>query len=99
PEAFPLLYRDRPMTAQDAAVIEELLDALRTAGLSDAEAAVSYGALVGCLDGMLLARYLTSYDAGDVWRAGARHLDPKRYPAYAAVAPHAAEVSGPAIFE
>jgi AcrR family transcriptional regulator len=99
PESFPLLYRDRPMTARDADVVEELLDALRTAGLSEEQAAVSYGALVGCLDGMLLARYLTSYDAAEVWRHGARTLDAARYPRYLEVAPHAAEVGGPAIFE
>jgi hypothetical protein len=85
------------MTPADAEVVEELLDALCTAGLPPAEAAVAYGALVGCLDGMLLAGYVTAASSED-WRDRARSFDPERYPRYAQIAPYAAGVSGPAIF-
>jgi AcrR family transcriptional regulator len=98
PSAFALIYRFRRFTDTDLAVVEELMDALTVSGLDPPDVAVAYNALVGCLDGMLLAGYLTSYSAREVWEAGQAFADPHRFPRYREVAPHAAQLAGADIF-
>src|SRR5262245_41685482 len=99
PNAFPLIYRARPWTSLDFEVLEETFDALAAAGLDPAQAALAYSSMIGALDGMLFAGYLTTYNARETWLRGRREADPQRFPRYRAAASEAAKLRGADIFE
>lgn len=99
PQAFPLVYRFRPETQEGVAVVEGMLEAFGVAGLDAAGAALAYCTLIGCLDGMLLAGYLTTYAGGVAWSRAAALVDAGRFPRYRAAAAQAAGLSGADIFE
>jgi AcrR family transcriptional regulator len=99
PQAFPLVYRFRPSTTEGVAIVEGMLEAFGIAGLDERGAALAYCTLIGCLDGMLLAGYLTTYAGGVAWSRAAAFVDASRFPRYQAAAAHAAELTGAGIFE
>jgi AcrR family transcriptional regulator len=99
PNAFPLIYRARRWASEDFEILEETFDALAAAGLDPKEAALAYSSMIGALDGMLFAGYLTTYDARGVWQRGRAAADPKRFPHYRAAAAEAAKLRGADIFE
>jgi AcrR family transcriptional regulator len=99
PQAFPLVYRFRPDTREGVAIVEAMLEAFGIAGLDSAGAALAYCTLIGCLDGMLLAGYLTTYAGGLAWSRAAPLVDADRFPRYRSAAAHAAGLSGAEIFE
>jgi AcrR family transcriptional regulator len=98
PGGFQLLYGRRDWVPQDAAPIEEILAALRDAGLPPDRSLLAYQTLVLLLDGVLLARYGEDSLAG-AWRAGAARADAGAFPRYAEAAPHGAELTVRGVFD
>src|SRR5262249_58414811 len=84
PRAFPLVYRVTASSRGGVPAVEGMLAAFGMAGLDPAQAARAYVTLIGCLDGMLLAGYLTTYAGGAAWRRAARSVDSSRFPLYRA---------------
>jgi AcrR family transcriptional regulator len=97
PRAFPLVYRP-DAGEQVARTTEELLDALRTAGLDEAGAALAYQTLVSFLDGALLQWPPVSYRAAEGWAQIAASVDRERYPRTAEIAPYAAGLDRDEVF-
>jgi AcrR family transcriptional regulator len=94
PRAFPLVYRPRLATHAVRDLTEELLDALREAGLDERGAVLAYEAIVVLVDSALLGRSSWSDAALQrAWREGAAEVDRARFPTYAAVARHGATLT------
>lgn len=98
PGGFQLIYRRRDWVPQDAAPIEEILDALREAGLPPARALLAYQTLVLLLDGVLLARYGEDSLAA-AWRLAASIVDGDEFPRYAEAARHGDELTVRGVFD
>jgi TetR/AcrR family tetracycline transcriptional repressor len=88
PRAFPLVFRSGA-PERVLPVTEELIDALRTAGFDESEAALAYQTLVFLLDAPLLAWPSSPPAVG--WRRGAERVPRERFPRYHEVARHAHE--------
>lgn len=99
PGGFPLLYRRRAFASEEFAPVEEILDALREAGLPPERAVLAYHALVWMLDGILLAATYGDEPFSDAWLKGTAHVDPAEYPRFVEAAPLAARVTPRQIFE
>lgn len=99
PGGFPLLYKRRDWARQDFAPIEEILDALRQAGLSPERSVLAYHALVWMLDGILLATSYGDDPISDAWLHGVELVDASSFPRFVEAAPHAARVTARQIFE
>ena len=99
PGGFPLLYARRDWARQEFEPIEEILDALREAGLPPARAALVYQTLVWLLDGILLSSGYTEEPIRRVWEHGLEIVDRDAFPRYVEAAPHAAKISGRKIFD
>jgi AcrR family transcriptional regulator len=99
PGGFLLIYRRRDFTPEELAPIEELLGALREAGLSPARSVLAYHVLVWMLDGILLASSYGDAPVNEVWARTAEEVDLAGFPRLAEAAPHAAQVTARQIFE
>lgn len=99
PGGFRILYARRDRTAEDLAPIEELLDALRAAGLPPERSVLAYHVLVWMLDGILLASSYGDAPVNEVWLRTAEQVDPAAFPRLVEAAPHAARVTARQIFE
>lgn len=99
PGGFPLLYRRRDWAAQDFPPIEEILGALRAAGLSPENAVLAYHAIVWMLDGILLASTYGDEPVASAWAGMAADVDPGTYPRFVEAVPHAVRVTPRRIFE
>ncbi len=99
PGGFQLLYAQRSWARREFEPIEELLDALRAAGLPPERSILAYHTLVWMLDGILLSRGYRDDPVSGVWRRGVELVDPAAYPRYVEAAPYAASLSGRAIFD
>lgn len=99
PGGFVLIYRRRDSTPEELAPIEELLGALRDAGLPPERSVLAYHALVWMLDGILLASSYGDAPVNEVWLRAARRVEPAAYPQLVEAAPHAARITARQIFE
>jgi len=94
PRSFPLVYRPGHGSHAVTLLTEELMDALRTAGFDEREAALAYQTIVVLVDGALLGRGpATDRDLQRAWKRAARAIDPERYPRFAEIAPQAATLT------
>ena len=94
PRAFPLVYRSGLSTDAVSLLTEELIDALRSAGFTASEAALAYQTVIVLVDAALLGR--GSWREDDLhagWERAATALDPKTFPRFREIAPHAARLS------
>lgn len=99
PGGFPLIYRRRDWASQEFEPIEEILDALRVAGLPPERAVLAYHALVWMLDGILLAATYGDEPFSDAWLRGVERVDPAAYPRFVEAAPLSARVTPRQIFD
>lgn len=99
PGGFLLIYRRRDFIPEELAPIEELLGALRDAGLPPERSVLAYHVLVWMLDGILLASSYGDAPVNEVWARTAEAVDPGDFPRLAEAAPHAAQVTARQIFE
>jgi Tetracyclin repressor-like, C-terminal domain len=94
PRAFPLVYRTGYSSDAVQQLTEEMLDALRAAGLEARAAALAYQTVVILIDSALLAVGGTTDRARQAaWRRAAKATDPGRFPHFAEVAPQAATLT------
>lgn len=98
PGGFRIIYRRRAFAIEEVAPIEELLAALREAGLPPERAVLAYHVLVWMLDGILLASSYGEVPVNEVWVRTVEGLDPAAYPRLVEAAPHAARVTSRQIF-
>ena len=99
PGGFPLLYARRDWARQDFEPIEEILDALREAGLSPARALLAYQTLVWLLDGILLGAGYSDEPVKRAWRHGLEVVDRDAFPRYVEAAPHVERLTSKKIFD
>jgi AcrR family transcriptional regulator len=99
PGGFPLLYKRRGWASEEFQPVEEILDALRGAGLRPERAVLAYHALVWMLDGILLAANYGDEPFSDGWVRGAQVVDPAAYPRLVEAAPYSAQVTPRQIFD
>lgn len=100
PRGFPLVYRSGLRTDAVRLLTEELLDALRTAGFDEREAARAYLSVIVLVDAALLGRSgWTDDDLHEAWSHGAAIADRERFPRFSEVAPHAATLTWDEILE
>lgn len=99
PGGFHLLYAKRDWARREFAPVEEILGALRSAGLPLADTVLAYHALVWMLDGILLASSYGDAPVNEVWLRGVPLVDPDEYPRFVEAAPQAATVTARQIFE
>jgi AcrR family transcriptional regulator len=100
PRAFPLIFRSGLQTDRVRVLTEEMLDALRTAGFDERGTAEAYQAFVVLLDSALIGRsQWTDAELQAAWRRGAAAVDASVYPRFAEVAPRAAELTWPVMFD
>lgn len=99
PGGFPLLYTRRDWAREEFEPIEEILDALREAGLPPARAALVYQTLVWLLDGILLSSGYSDEPVRQAWLHGLEIVDHDAFPRYVEAAPHAAKISGKRVFD
>ncbi len=91
PRAFPLVYRTGLRTDAVRLLTEEMLDALRIAGFDERGAALAYQSLITLVDAALLGRSSwTDEDLHAGWSRAAALSDPRTYPRFSEIAPHAA---------
>lgn len=94
PRSFPLVYRPSHGSHAVTLLTEELMDALRTGGFDERDAALAYQTIVVLVDGALLGRGpATDRDLQRAWKRAAKAVDPDRYPRFAEVAPQAATLT------
>jgi predicted RNA-binding protein associated with RNAse of E/G family len=92
----------RPGHGSEAVTLltDELLDALRSGGFDERDAALAYQTIVVLVDGALLGRGpSTDKDLQRAWKRAARAIDAERYPRFAEVAPQAATLTWREIIE
>ena len=99
PGAFLLIYRRRDFTPEELAPIEELLEALRAAGLPPERSVLAYHVLVWMLDGILLAASYGDAPVNEVWSRTVETVEAADFPRLVEAAPHAAQVTARQIFE
>lgn len=94
PRSFPLVYRPSHGSHAVTLLTEELMDALRSGGFDEREAALAYQTIVVLVDGALLGRGpATDGDLQRAWKGVERSIDPERYPRVAETAPQAATLT------
>ena len=94
PRGFPLVYRTGYSSAAVQQLTEEMLDALRTAGLEARAAVLAYQTVVILIDSALLAVGGTTDRARQAaWRRAAKATDPGSFPRFAEAAPQAATLT------
>jgi AcrR family transcriptional regulator len=99
PGGFFLIYRRRDQAPEELAPIEELLAALRDAGLPPERSVLAYHVLVWMLDGILLAGSYGDEPVNEVWLRTAEGVRDGAFPRLVEAAPHAARVTARQIFE
>lgn len=99
PGGFFLIYRRRDQTPEELPPIEELLAALRDAGLPPERSVLAYHVLVWMLDGILLAGSYGDDPVNEVWLRTAEGVRDGTFPRLVEAAPHAARVTARQIFE
>ena len=98
PGGFPLLYARRDWTREEFAPLEEILSALRSAGMPAERAVLAYHAIVWMLDGILLASRYGDEPVNQAWLRGVAEIDPQQFPRFVEAAPLAAQVTARQIF-
>jgi AcrR family transcriptional regulator len=94
PRAFPLVFRGSLRTDAVRLLTEELLDALRSAGLDPQATALAYQTVITLVDAALLGRSSwTDEQLEAAWLAGAAVVDVERFPRFGEVAPFAARLT------
>jgi AcrR family transcriptional regulator len=98
PNAFPLLYRERPFAARDLLFPEEIYDALREAGFDEAATVRAYGAIALFVNGALMRGSPATSGTSSRWD-DVPPFDADEFPRIAELLPHAHSLAWQTLFD